>query len=121
MYKLIILIQAQPDLARFEARWPEFLAAAERMPGLRREVTSHVDRVLHGDFAAHMLHELFFDTLKAAAEAMGTPEGAQAGQVLQEITGGQVTLLLADHNQDEMANIRRHRASDEEQPPGDRP
>lgn len=120
MYKLIILIQPQPDPARFEARWPEFLAAAERMPGLRREATSHVDRVLHGDFPAHMVHELYFDTLKAAAEAMGTPEGEQAGQILQEISDGRVTLLLADHTQDELNNIRRHRASESDLPPGDR-
>ena len=120
MYKLIILIQAQGNSARFNQRWPEFLAQAERMPGLLREVTSRVDRVLFGETAVEMVHELYFDSLKAAADAMGSLEGERAGQVLQEITGGEVTLLLADHSQDELSNIRRHQELDAEQPPGDR-
>ena len=78
------------------------------MPGLLREVTSRVDRVLHGETAVEMVHELYFDSLKAAADAMGSLEGERAGQVLQEITEGKVTLLLADHSQDELSNIRRH-------------
>jgi uncharacterized protein (TIGR02118 family) len=117
MYKLVILVEPQEDASRFDSRWPLFLAEAERMPGLRREVTSRVDRVLHGTFHPHLMHELFFDSLKAAAEAMGSPEGERAGQVLQEISGGKVSLLLADHSQDELAHIRKHQPAD---PPADR-
>lgn len=120
MYKLIILIQPPPDPAQFEARWPEFLAAAERMPGLRRETTAHVDRVVYGEHSVHWVHELYFDTLKAAAAAMGTSEGEEAGRVLQEISGGAVTLLLADHSQDDLSNIRRHQPVVDDLPPGDR-
>ena len=120
MYKLIILIEAQENSARFNKRWPDFLAVAERMPGLLREVTSRVDRVLHGETAIEMVHELYFDSLKSAANAMGSLEGERAGQLLQEITGGKVSLLLADHSQDELSNIRRHQALDSDQPPGDR-
>lgn len=103
MYKLVILIEPQDHPADFDSQWPAFLAAAERMPGLRREVTSRVDRVLHGSFQAHLLHELYFDSLTAAGQAMGSPEGQQAGQILQQISGGKVTLLLADHLEDEVA------------------
>lgn len=117
MYKLVILIEPQEDAAAFDSRWPSFLVEAEKMPGLRREVTSHVDRVLHGSYAVHMVHELFFDSLAAVAEAMGSPEGERAGQVLQEITGGKVTLLFADHKQDDLAHFRR---SAGDAPPGDR-
>lgn len=120
MYKLIILIQAQENSAGFNERWPDFLAQAERMPGLLRETTSRVDRVLHGDAAIEMVHELYFDSLKTAANAMASLEGERAGQVLQEITGGKVTLLLADHSQDELSNIRRHQQLDADQPPGAR-
>jgi uncharacterized protein (TIGR02118 family) len=119
MYKLVILIEAQEDSARFDSRWPQFLAFAEKMPGLRREVTSHVDRVLHGNFHPHLMHELFFDSLKAATEAMASVEGSAAGQVLQDISGGKVTLLLADHSQDDLAHIRRH-AETQNAPPGNR-
>lgn len=119
MYKLVILIEAQEDTARFDNRWPQFLALAEKMPGLRREVTSRVDRVLHGSFQVHLTHELFFDSLKAATEAMASVEGSAAGQVLQDISGGKVTLLLADHTQDDLAHIRSH-AEKQDAPPGNR-
>ena len=88
------------------------------MPGLRREVTSHIDRLLHGSYPIHMIHELYFDSLAAVAEAMGSPAGERAGQVLQEITAGKVTLLFADHLQDDLAHFRRGAADDA--PPGDR-
>jgi uncharacterized protein (TIGR02118 family) len=119
MYKLVILIEPQDHTAEFDSRWPEFLGLAERMPGLRREVTSRVDRVVVGELGAHMLHELYFDSLKAAGDAMGSPEGQAAGELLQAITGGKVTLLLADHTQDDLAHIRRH-AETADGPPADR-
>jgi hypothetical protein len=120
MYKLVILIEPQDFNADFDGRWSEFLAEAERMPGLRREVTSRVDRVLSGQFAVHLIHELYFDNLKAAADAMGSMEGQRAGQLLQEISKGKVTLLLADHLQDDLAHIRRHQPQEQDAPPGDR-
>lgn len=119
MYKLVILIEPQDHTAEFDARWPEFLAAAERMPGLRREITSRVDHVLHGSHV-HMIHELHFDSLKAAGDAMETPEGQRAGELLQEISGGKLTLLLADHLEDDLAHIRRHQPLPDDTPPGDR-
>ena len=117
MYKLVILIEPQAESARFDGNWPRFLAEAEQMPGLRREVTSRVDRVVHGKFGVHIMHELYFDSLSAAAEAMGSLHGERAGQILQEITGGKVTLLLADHLQDELGHIKRHAQT---APPTDR-
>ncbi|UYN90608.1 MAG: EthD family reductase [Anaerolineales bacterium] len=117
MYKLVILVEPQDDAAHFDSRWPLFLAEAEKMPGLRREVTSRVDRVLHGSYPVHLVHELFFDSLSAVADAMGSPQGQKAGQVLQDISGGKVTLLFADHLQDDLAHFRRH---SDDAPPGDR-
>jgi len=116
MYKLIILVGALEDYQGFDDQWPDFLAAAEKMPGLLREITSRVDRVVYGDRPVHLVHELHFDSLKTAADAMGSPEGEAAGQILQAITGGQVTLLLADHSEDTLPNIRKFEA----QPPVDR-
>ena len=116
MYKLTILVGALEDYQRFDSRWPEFLGAAEKMPGLLREVTSRVDRVVYGERPVHLVHELYFESLKAAADAMGSPEGEAAGQILQAMTGGQVTLLLADHSEDALPNIRKHASG----PPTDR-
>jgi uncharacterized protein (TIGR02118 family) len=118
MYKLVILVEPQDHTSDFDAHWSEFLAAAERMPGLRREVTSRVDKVLYGKFGPHLIHELHFDSLKAAGDAMGSPEGKRTGEVLQRITGGKVSLLFADHLQDELSHIQRHAPT--EAPPADR-
>lgn len=108
MYKLVILIEPQNHSAEFDGRWPEFLAAAERLPGLRGEVTSHVDRVLSGAMSAHLIHELHFESLKAAGMAMASAEGQAAGAVLQEITEGKVTLMLGDHAKDDLAHMKKH-------------
>jgi uncharacterized protein (TIGR02118 family) len=113
MYKLIIIIEPQEDWEAFEKGWPEFLAAAEKMPGLRREVTSRVDKLLHGHYHAALLHELFFDTMEAASQAMASEEGQVTGQVLQAISGGKLTLLFADHLEDELENIKQFTARDD--------
>ena len=120
MYKLVILVPLPEDSSKFDQKWPAFLAEAERMPGLLQETTSRVDRVLHGDFPIHLIHELYFDSLKHAAEAMGSLEGEKAGEILQEITSGKVSLLLADHTQDDLSNIRKHQQSSDDAPPGNR-
>lgn len=120
MYKLIILVEPQDNPAAFDSRWPRFLAEAERMPGLRREVTSRVDRVLHGSYHIHLIHELYFDSLSAAADAMGSPQGERAGQVLQEISGGKVSLLFADHLQDDLAHIRHYQPAGQDAPPANK-
>ncbi len=119
MYKLLILIPELDSASRFEERWPQFLAQAERMPGLLRETTSRVDKVLHGDHSVQLVHEMYFDSLKMAAEALGSPEGELAGNILHEITGGKVGLYLADHTEDNLSNIRRHDQTRTEAPPGD--
>jgi len=120
MYKLVILIPELESGSRFEERWPEFLALAESMPGLLRETTSRVDKRLHGERPIQMIHEMYFDSLKAAAEALGSPEGQRAGNILHEITDGEVGLYLADHTEDNLSNIRRHRDAAQDAPPGDR-
>ena len=109
MYKLVILIEPQEDHSAFDDLWPQFLAHAEDMPGLLREATGRVDRVLHGTYQAEMIHELFFDSLEAASQALASPQGQAAGGVLQSLTGGRVTLLLCDHHKDEIENIQRYK------------
>ena len=109
MHKLVILIGPLLDENTFDESWPEFLHLAERMPGLRRETTSRVDSVLYGKYACVLLHELYFDSLADIQEAMRSPEGRAAGEVLQKMTAGRLTLLLADHKEDELANIHKFR------------
>ena len=118
MYKLVILIEPQLDILRFEDAWPQFLKHAEQMPGLIRETTSQVDRVLAGNCVAEKIHELYFESMEAALEAMASPEGQAAGAVLQAITGSQMTLILAHHLEDELEHIKRYREGATDDPAG---
>jgi hypothetical protein len=108
MYKLVILIDTTA-IPHFHVFWPRFLHAAENIPGLRREATSRVNKVLYGDIEYSMIHELFFDTLAALNAGLASEPGKEAGMLLQEMTGGKVNLLIADHAEDDMANIRKYK------------
>jgi hypothetical protein len=108
MHKLIILIEstATPD---FHVFWPRFLHSAENMPGLRREATSRVSHVLYGELQCALVHELFFDSFPALQAGLASAPGKEAGQLLQEMTGGRVHLLIADHTEDNLEHIRKYR------------
>lgn len=112
MHKLIILIAPPLDEAAFDERWPEFLAQCEQMPGLRRETTSRVERLLHGGQHTSLIHELYFDSLEALKAAMNSPAGQETGRLLQQLTGGQMTLLMAHHLEDDLANFHAEPPAD---------
>jgi len=110
MYKLIILIESTttPD---FHVFWPRFLHAAEEIPGLKRESTSRINQVLYGDMQCAMVHELYFDSYAALKTGLSSEPGKEAGRILQEMTSGSVKLLIADHSQDDMENIRKYKST----------
>ena len=107
MHKLVILIESTSDPA-FDQNWPQFLHQVERIPGLLRESTSRVGQVLFGSMACEMIHELYFESLAATQLGLASPEGQAAGRLLQNMTGGRMTLLFADHTEDDIENIRRY-------------
>jgi len=106
MHKVVILIEEPADRAAFDELWPHFLRSAEAMPGLIRESSCHVDYFLYGDQAYVQMHELFFDTAEGARQALTSPQGQTAGGLLQRMTGGRMTLFLADHKEESGENIR---------------
>lgn len=108
MYKLIILVEST-STPGFHDFWPRFLHAAEGIPGLRREATSRVSSILYGDVQYALIHELYFDSLPALQSGLASPSGKEAGSLLQEMTRGRVKLLIADHSEDNMDNIRKYR------------
>jgi uncharacterized protein (TIGR02118 family) len=116
MHKLVILIFSTRS-PQFDAHWPDFLHAAERIPGLRREATSRVSRVLYGQPRCELIHELFFDSYAELESGLNSPQGRQAGELLQAITGGRMTLLLAEHNEDDGESLRQYQAG----PPASEP
>jgi uncharacterized protein (TIGR02118 family) len=113
MHKLIILVEST-STPGFHNYWPRFLHAAEGIPGLRREATSRINRVLFGDVQYALVHELYFDSLHALQSGLGSPSGKEAGGLLQEMTGGRVKLLIADHSEDNMDNIRKYRKASQD-------
>ncbi len=113
MHKLIILIEstATPD---FHVFWPRFLHAAENMPGLKRESTSRVNQVLYGEMQCALIHELYFDSYPALQVGLASESGKEAGRLLQEMTAGRVRLLIADHSEDDLENIRKYKALEQD-------
>jgi uncharacterized protein (TIGR02118 family) len=110
MVKLVILIEPLDDWSKLEAAWPQFLHDAEEMPGLQREAASTIDSMLYGNSAYMQMHELFFDSLEAAWQAMSSPPGQAAGRLLQEMTDGKLVLFFADYKEDDIANLRKYKA-----------
>jgi hypothetical protein len=112
VHKLVIIIEstAIPD---FHVFWPRFLNAAENIPGLQREATSRVSRVLYGDLECSMIHELFFDSLASLNSGLASESGKEAGRLLQEMTNGRVKLIITDHSEDDLENIRKYKAMGE--------
>jgi uncharacterized protein (TIGR02118 family) len=118
MHKLIVLFET-PDNGRavtyyneqtFQLNWQKFLGLAERMPGLRRETVSRVERVLFGESEGGyaLVHELLFDSKEALEAAMQSPEGQAAGTFLQSFTSGRVMLLLAEHMEAGAGDFRKN-------------
>jgi uncharacterized protein (TIGR02118 family) len=113
MHKLVILIEDIADQEEFDQMWPEFLHVSERMPGLIKEATCRVDSNLYGSYQPSILHELFFESIDDIQHAMGSPEGKAAGGLLQQMTGGKMSLIIADHKEDDLENIRRYQGNQE--------
>ena len=107
MHKLVILIDQLDDEDRFDEMWPEFLHISERMPGLIREATCRVESSLYGEQQPAFMHELFFETQEDIHQALSSPDGSAAGELLQRMTGGRMSLFIADHKEDAIENIRR--------------
>jgi hypothetical protein len=108
VHKLVILIETSAD-PHFDQLWPQFLHRAESIPGLRREATSRVSQVLFGNLVCDLMHELFFDSRAALQQGLSSPEGQEAGRLLQGMTRGRMVLLMAEHTEDNLENIQRYR------------
>ncbi len=112
MHKLVIMVEELLDESQFDEMWPEFLHVSERMPGLIMEATCHVESTLYGDYRPTFVHELYFNSIEDIRNAMSSQEGRTAGELLQRMTGGRMSLIIADHKEDKIENIRRYQRSD---------
>lgn len=126
MHKLVILFDTPEDWQTFDETWPQFLHLVEDMPGLKREAFCRVESFLFGSCRVAQMHELFFDSFEEAQQAMASPQGQAAGQLLQAITAGRMSLFIADHKEDDLNRIQQFKSkptenanSSDETPPAD--
>ena len=112
MHKLIILIESPDDSLIFDESWPSFLHQAEKMPGLIQETNARIEHTFFGSQQIYMVHELFFENQAALQAAMASPQGQVSGHILQRITDGKMTLLAAEHKEDDIENLRKYQAVD---------
>ena len=106
------MVEQLPNEEHFDEMWPEFLHISERMPGLKKEATCRVESTLYGNYHPTLVHELYFDSVEDIKNAMRSPEGRNAGELLQRMTGGRMSLIIADHKEDQIENIRRYQRNE---------
>ncbi len=109
MYMLIILLGPVAETQSFQQQWSNFLEQAESMPHLKGEATTRVQTFLYGQRDVRMIHELFFETQSDLQTALDSQQGQAAGQIIHQIARGQVRLMTAEHKQDTIENLRKHK------------
>jgi len=109
MHKLVILLGRIAQTQKFQRRWPQFLEQAEAMPGLKSETTTQVQEVLYGRRDIHVIHELFFESQQDLQNALDSPQGQAAGEILHQIAAGQLILLTAEHKEDTIEHLRNYK------------
>ncbi len=98
MHKLMVVFTSPEDALRLETQWStEFVARAERMPGLRRVSVSRIVGGPGGAADLHLVHELYFDDLEALQAAVASAQGQEAGQALIGFAGAEVSVYFAQH------------------------
>jgi uncharacterized protein (TIGR02118 family) len=98
MYKLMVIFHHSSDMLGLEEQWSEqFVAQAEKMPGLRRVSVSRVRGSLIEQTHIHLIHEFFFDDESALRHALASDEGQIAGRALMQFAADSVTLVMAEH------------------------
>jgi uncharacterized protein (TIGR02118 family) len=94
----MLLFHLPSSIEQFETAWSQsFVPVVETMPGLRRVTVSRLLETLTGRSDLYLIHELYFDSLPSAREAMTSPAGQAAGKALMSFAAEHVTLCFAEH------------------------
>ncbi|MBI3359495.1 MAG: EthD family reductase [Chloroflexi bacterium] len=110
MHKLVALFSPPLDITDFETRWAhEFVPLAEKMPGVRRVAVSRVTGGPVGPAPFYLVHEFFFDNRDALVAAMTSPEGVAAAHGLMSFAPDIVTLMFAEHMEEDRSPDASHR------------
>ena len=112
MKQLLILIPSNVELKKLDLGWPEFLSAAEKMPGLIRESITTVSRSLSGTSPILRCYSFVFPDQQTLQEGLTSPSGQEAGKIIHQLTDGKGIILTADYLEDEISNINKFRSGD---------
>lgn len=105
-YQLLILIPITVEIQSFDEGWPEFLNAAESMPGLIKESIIRIDNCIYGQNFLRRIYSFSFEDPEALKNALLSSPGEKAGDVLHRITQGNLILLSGEYQEDMLENIR---------------
>ena len=108
MYQLIILLPAGLDLHSFDEGWPQFLELAESLPGLIRESITRFDQVIYGSENIQRMYTFGFPDKKSLESALVSESGQKAGNLLHNLSGGNITILTGDHQSDTLERIQSY-------------
>ena len=106
MYQLLVLIPLSVDIQSFDEGWPTFLETAEQMPGLFRESVTRIERCLYGQNYLQRIYSFYFPDQKTLEKALLSSPGEKAGEILHQITGGNVILLNGEVREDSLDHIQ---------------
>lgn len=108
MHTLLILLPPSIDWTLFDQGWPSFLHEAERMPGLIRESVFQVHQNLSGQSPFARIYAFHFQDQPSLIQAMTSPAGNAASQIIHRISGGSAVIVTGDFKED-----RLHSSSDQ--------
>ena len=114
MYQLLILIPLNVNINSFDEGWPDFLEVAEEMEGLIRESVSRIDRSIYGQNNIRRVYSFLFRDKSSLEKSLLSPPGEKAGNIIHEITGGDVILLSGPFQEDTLENIQSWEETDED-------
>ena len=98
MHKLMVVFKSSDDSLTLETQWStEFVARAERMPGLRRVSVSRIVGGPGESVDLQLVHELYFDDLDSLRTALASDAGQEAGRALMAFSGEHVSIYFAQH------------------------
>ena len=105
-YQLLILIPLTVEIQSFDEGWPEFLNAAEQMPGLIEESVNRIDNCIYGQNFLRRVYSFSFEDKSSLEKALTSPPGEKAGEILHRLTRGNMFLLSGEYKQDFLENIQ---------------
>ena len=97
MVKLVVLYKKPEDPKAFDERYfGQHMPIANKMPGVRKVEISKITGTPMGESEYYLLTELYFDTMEALKESMGSPEGKATAKDVMSFAKDIIYMMIAD-------------------------